>query len=247
MSEDTAVDTVVEPVNEVVKQDKRTQKYEPKTCPVCNKLVSGRPWQYKRHVKECKKSAGVAEEPKKQTEATVPRGLADVVTSARDIKDDGIRRIMEEALATQEALRKSPQAFVGEITSEEAMTLRKTYAPETLERFDEKGRPLHTHTAYLADANAIHVAVARGYVPVLRGGQFVKNRGGDILCTMDRRVHDAIIRNVENESRERISRVSEKVINRNADLRNGDIKEEALGQVGTITLNEDDRIKRNGE
>lgn len=242
MSEDTNVATAGGTVTEQEpKQDKRSKVYEPKICPVCNKLVTGRPWVYKAHVKNCIKRSGVKLEIKDVVDEPRVAKLP-TVDDLKDIKNEDIRKIMETALAVQQEMRKTPAAFVGDITSDENMTLRNTYAPETIEKFDKLGRPLHSHTAYMADARTIQVDVARGYWPVLKNGQYIRNRGGDILCTMDRSIHAARVRNIENESRSRIARVLQNVVKRNPDLRDGDIKQEVLGAVGTITLNEDDRI-----
>jgi hypothetical protein len=250
MSEDTIVATAEETVTkQEAKQDKRGKVYEPKICTVCGKLVTGRPWVYKAHVKNCIKKNGVKPISISAEKVDEPKGArVPTVDDIKDIKNEDIRKIMETALAVQQEMRRSPAAFVGDITSDENMTLRKTYAPETIEKFDNLGRPLHSHTAYMADARTIQVDVARGYWPVIKNGQYICNRGGDILCTMDRSIHDGRVRNIENESRSRISRVSQNVVKQNPGLlRDGEIKEEVLGVTGTITLNEDDRITGTGD
>lgn len=206
-----------------------------KTCPKCQKEISAVPGPYARHVKHCK-GAVIAE--------VTPNAEIDL----SQITDDEVRKVMQQAIKTQEAMRRSPQAFVNVGLEDEHLVLRKTYAPETLERFDVKGRPLHTHTAYIGRSDQLHVDVGRGYVPVLNEqGQFVRNRGGDILYKIDRRISQAKIEAAGRESRDRLARITENTVARNASLHDGDLHEESFGAVGTLTLTEDDRTTTSGE
>jgi hypothetical protein len=209
---------------------------ERRECPKCHGQVSSHPSAFARHINKCTGVPAVAEAEVKEEAAFKSNVNLD------NIKDDSVRKIMEQALKTQEAMRQSPQAFVSSGLEDEHMVLRRTYAPQTLERYDAKGRPIHTHTAYIGRADQLNVDVGRGYVPVLNEqGQIVRNRGGDILYMIDRKISEARIRAAGEASRVRVDRVTESTIARNPDLKDGDLQQEVLGAVGTITMTEDDR------
>lgn len=225
--------------NAVMESAENAQKAEvnaTKVCPKCLKEVTASPGPYAKHVKNCKANADIA--------ISAPTAEIDL----SKITDDEVRKVMEQAIKTQEAMRQSPQAFVNAGLEDEHLVLRRTYAPETLERYDARGRPLHTHTAYIGRADQLSVDVGRGYVPVLNEqGQFVRNRGGDILFKIDRKISQGRIDVAGAESRSRLARITENTVARNASLQDGDLHEESFGAVGTLTLTEDDRTTTSGE
>jgi len=215
----------------VVEQPKQTRE-----CPYCQQVFD-KGQKFYNHRTKCKLRA------EKAAVVSPPdTSAADALKSSlSEITDPEMRKVMETAIATQEAMRRTPRSFIADLTSDENMTLIKTYAPEAVESFGVDGRPLNKQHAYFADARSIQVDVARGYMPVVKNGQYIRNRGGDILCTLDRKMYDARISAVENESRGRISRVTDSAISANPDLKKGDIKEESFGNVGELTLTSDDR------
>lgn len=214
-----------------------------KECPHCNKMVSGYAPAFKRHLNKCSNPVAPA------VNVPVPvkkesKGIATYKADLSIVKDPNILRMLEQAYAVQKSMLEAPEAVTADMTEDVNYKLRKRYAPETIERFDDKGRPLHTHTAYFGDAREVKLDIAKGYLPVINeSGEFVVNMGGDILYVRPLQITESIVRAAQNESRARLSLVTEKARSQSTvrgidapQTRNGEIKEEEMAVTGTLTL-----------
>lgn len=234
MSEKTNVETV-----ETIEKVKET-----KECPICHKQVSAKKGPFAMHLKKCQKSiAPKVEQPVVVEKPTAKKTDLSKVTSAE------VRNVMERAAKVQDELRRAPQVFVGAVDANENETLVQAYAPECISRYDAKGKPINTHTAYIGDERQIQADVAKGYEPVLNEqGEFARNSGGDILYRIPREITEAKVARSQLESRSRLGRVTRDAIRQEVpnglpSARDGDLKEEALGRVSEITFNSADGLK----
>ena len=196
-----------------------------KECPHCKKMVSAKPGPFAIHTKRC---AG----------SSVGAGNTEVILS--NIKNEDIKRIMEKAIANQQSMLEAPDLGTVDLSVDVNMSLRKRYAPETLPRYDSKGRALHTHTEYFGDAREMSVDIAKGFVPKLNeNGEYVVNMGGDILYTRPREITEKIMRMAQEESRNRLSNVTVQSQQTSSaegieapGNSGGEIREEEYGRVG---------------
>ena len=202
---------------------------ERKECPYCKEMVSAKPGPYAIHIKRC--------------------SLTHPILS--DVKNEDIKRTIEKALATQESMLNAPDVSAIDLNTDVNMSLRKRYAPETLDVHDSNGQLVNysTHTAYFGDNKEQAVDISKGYVPKINEhGEYVVNMGGDILYTRDRRITDKFERLAQEESRRRLATVTTEAQMRstargvvdapgNAD---GVIKQEEYGVSGTVTIGNGD-------
>jgi len=202
-----------------------TTKTEQVECPHCAKLISSKPGPYAIHVKKCEH-------------------IHKTSNSIASIKNENIKRTMEKALAAQKSMLESPELETIDLTVDVNMSLRKRYAPESVENYGTDGRALHTHTAYFGDAKEMSVDIAKGFVPVLNeNSEYVVNMGGDVLYTRPLEISRKLERAAQGESRSRLSNVTQQAQRQSSargidapNTADGEIKEEEYGEVGTLTL-----------
>ena len=205
-----------------------------KECPHCKGMVSAKPGPYQVHLNRCQASV------KTETQLEEQSFKSDL----SNVTDKDILKTLVEAQKIQASMLKAPEAITADMTEDVNYKLRKRYAPETIERFDDKGRPLHTHTAYFGDANEQRMDIARGYVPVINeGGTFVVNQGGDILYTRPMELTHRVMRSFEMESESRVVNISNHARTVSSakgieapSIHEGEIQEEELAMTGSVTL-----------
>jgi hypothetical protein len=206
-------------------QDKRTTDFGTTECPHCKKQVSKKPGPYAIHTKKCEM-------------------INKAANAIPGIKNEDVRRTMEKALAVQKSMLESPELATVDLSVDVNMSLRKRYAPETLENYDAAGKAIHTHTAYFGDAREMSVDISKGFIPVLNENQeYVVNMGGDILYTRPLEISQRIERASQMESRNRLASVTQQAQTRSSakgveapNTADGEITEEEYGVAGTLTL-----------
>jgi len=132
----------------------------------------------------------------------------------KSIKSPADRERYLMALEKQEEFRQAPDALVGEDLTDEHWELRKLYAPETIEHYDNAGNLLKKaeRHAYVGDRKKADVDVARGYVPVFdRHGRQVCNSGGDLLYSMDQEKYDMLQAKYAKQSKDELASAEKKM------------------------------------
>ena len=199
-------------------------------CPVCGEMVSTFPPARARHMnmhKQDKAETSAVKDPMKAIE----KDLVDQPVKVDTLSGlDGEEKIiMERALAAQENFRKAPKIFLSEDSTDDNAAMIKLYAPECLDKHDSRGKLVKraAYTAFFADRKKLAQRAAAGYVPVLGDdGKFVTNGGGDVLCRMDRKMHDAIEARPQIESRNMLGMVNKDISkDKVADTPEGDAKD----------------------
>jgi hypothetical protein len=177
------------------------------------------PWKNhaKKHAKE--QEAQTAVQPTESTKE--PMTDTPKVEMPKEIKlskavpklvDPAEQKLMERALAVQEEMVKTPEAFVAEDTTDAYAKLVEIYAPDAADKFDKGGKllkhaPLH---AFFGHPEKMEIDVNNGYVPVVNEkGYIVKGPGGEPLYTIDRKISDARSLRTQMESRRRLSKAQE--------------------------------------
>lgn len=134
------------------------------------------------------------------------------------IKNDEDRLLYERALQAQAMYAKAPDAFVAENSADEYTEIRRVYAPDTFDKFDDKGKlvqraPFHE---FFGLPERKHTDVAKGYVPVFNEhGEMVTGPNGEILYKLDRKIHDAKEAAAQRESESRIASARQRQSNKN--------------------------------
>jgi hypothetical protein len=199
-------------------------RFVKKACPICGKMVSshGMPWSNhaKKHAREQAESQ-TAQSTQPTESAKEPMTETPEVQKPKEIKlskavpklvDPDEQRLMERALAVQEEMAQTPEAFVAEDTTDAYAKLVEVYAPEARDQFDKGGKllkhaPLH---AFFGHPERMEIDVNNGYKPVVNErGYFVKGPGGEPLYTIDRKISDARALRTQMESRRRLSKAQE--------------------------------------
>jgi hypothetical protein len=147
--------------------------------------------------------------------------VIDNVEDLSKVKDEKLKAIIEKSIAVQNEMLAAPELVSFDMAEDMNYKLRKMYAPETIERYDENNKPLHTHTAYMADVKELATdVVSRGYRPkIFPNGELITNQGGDVLCTRPLQISQKIERAQQEESRRRVAEVTKEAQQRSSAIR----------------------------
>ena len=181
-----------------------SDKYPKEPCPICGDDVTmcpgPRAMHMKRHTEEQEKVA----EPE----------MADVAVDLDKIKDPIVRARFEKALKAQARRKASPELFLGDATSEAREAVVRMYAPDCiaparLPNVPRDKQPKAAFHAYYGEKEKADISAEQGYIPVLNehGEHAREPDGGDLLWKLPTAQHEAMLKKVGDESRQRMNSV----------------------------------------
>jgi hypothetical protein len=157
-----------------------------KICEVCGVEVAN--LQYKKHV-----AAHSTKEVRENKMPSIPEN------ASAEIKE-----LMNSALAAQNKMLESPNAFLGEDSSDHHMALRKVHCPETL------GDNAEWEAIFGDASKRLDGYTARGYIPVLdEKANIVRDEGGHPLFKILRKIYDGRKDVYRKESERRLEEVTQ--------------------------------------
>lgn len=193
---------------------------ETRECEICHRHIStNRAVAWTNHMRK-HEQAGETQTAATPAPPIAPSGTETPnTTEPAKWTDETERSLYERAKLVEAKLLAAPETLVVSSTRDEFMELRRAFAPDTIDEFENLGggrvkctKRATRHEYYAKDDNEVQAIIHAGYVPTRNPetAMFVRTSTGEVLTTIDRRIFDAREASAQAESRARLPKKARK-------------------------------------